>query len=733
MFVGDAIVLWQFHTAQRQAELSKSYNEELISVLRVHANLHTFRDRLEEVANDEDVGRLAEESARLTNSSAEDTKRARNAISVLPASVTVPVLPTLEIVQKTLTSQLEEITDLATAGDWDAVHLRLANQVHPLEFLTSGLVQKVDHEVSQQQALATLNMKNVQRRVLIVVPATVIFTLLIAGTLGLAITRSITRPLARLVEGSRMLARGEFKYEVSVHGNDELSHLGQVFNDTARQLQNLYASLQSSEDRLRRVINTIPAYVWSTLPNGSVDFVNQRILDTTGLSADDLLDSDWKTIIHPNDQAQYLADWRTALADGESTENEIRVRAAHHEYRWMLIRNVPLKDASGKIVKWYGTGIDIEDRKRAEEQLRRSEAYLTEAQRLSRTGSFGWQVSTDEILWSDETYKIFGYDPSVKPSLQLVIDRTHPEDRYRMQEFLKQKASDLTGFDIEHRLLMPDGIVKYLHVVAHSMTDRSGMVEFIGAVTDVTDARRADDSLRKAQADLAHVNRVTTMGEMAASLAHEVNQPIAAASINAASCLRYLKRDQPDIDGAGRAASRMVADVTRAADVIGRVRLLFRKGTPVQEPVDINEIIREMVMLLGNEAEQNSISVRTELGMNIPAVMGDRVQLQQVLMNLMINGIDAMKDIEGTRQLILNSGIDENGRLVVSVQDNGPGLPVDHLDHIFTAFFTTKSFGTGMGLSISRSIIESHGGHLRAINNPSQGACFQFILPKALT
>ena len=177
----------------------------------------------------------------------------------------------------------------------------------------------------------------------------------------------------------------------------------------------------------------------------------------------------------------------------------------------------------------------------------------------------------------------------------------------------------------------------------------------------------------------------------------------------------------------------MVADVTRAADVIGRVRLLFRKGTPVQEPVDINEIIREMVMLLGNEAEQNSISVRTHLATDLPTVMGDRVQLQQVLMNLMINGIDAMKNIEGARQLILNSGMDEDGRLVVSVQDSGPGLPVDHLDHIFTAFFTTKSYGTGMGLSISRSIIESHGGHLRAINNPSQGACFQFTLPKALT
>jgi PAS domain S-box-containing protein len=734
MFAGDAIVLWQFQIARLQAERLKDYNEELVSVLRVHANLQAFHDTLEAVANDEDAGRLASETKRLTTAFSDDTQRVRNALSSLPSGAEPDsILPTLEIVQRTLASQMEEITDLAALGQWNTVRLRIANQVRPLEFLTSALAEKVDRQVSEEQARAALNMRRVQHRVFVVLSITVIFTLLIAGTLGLAITRSITQPLARLVDGSRMLARGEFKHEVAVRGDDELSHLGQVFNDTARQLQDLYASLQSSEDRLRRVINTIPAHVWSTLPDGSVDFINQRLLESTGLRAEELLNAGWHSILHPDDLAKYIEEWHTALATGEQTESEARVLTANRDYRWMLIRNVPLRDGLGNITKWYGTAIDIEDRKRAEEQLRRSEAYLSEAQRLSRTGSFGWQVSTGDILWSEQTYQIFGYDDSASPSLKLVIDRTHPDDRQRVRQLLEQVAMDGAGFDTKHRLLMPDGAVKYLHVVAHAMSDSSGVVEFIGAVTDITPAKRADESLRKAQADLAHVNRVTTLGQLAASLAHEINQPIAGASINAHSCLRYLKREQPDLDGAGQAASRMIRDVNRAADIISRIRRFFRKDAPTQESVDVNEVIREMVVLLSNEITQHSIYVRTELAANLPAVVGDRVQLQQVLMNLMINSIDAMKNMEGNRQLTLNSQLGDDSQLLVSVHDTGSGLPMDQPDQIFTAFFTTKSYGTGMGLSISRSIVESHGGRLWAINNSGQGACFKFTLPAAAT
>src|SRR5579864_6413318 len=232
---------------------------------------------------------------------------------------------------------------------------------------------------------------------------------------------------------------------------------------------------------------------------------------------------------------------------------------------------------------------------------------------------------------------------------------------------------------------------------------------------------RAQEALRLAQSDLAHVNRVTTMGELTASLAHEVNQPIAAAVTDANTCLRWLTRDQPDVEEAREAASRVVKDATRAAEIISRVRMLFKKGAPQRELVDINEIIREMITLMRSEITRNSISVRTELAEDIPQIMGDRVQLQQVLMNLMINGIDAMREVDGTRRLTIKSHR-ENEHLTVSVSDTGVGLPPQHSDQIFNAFFTTKDHGTGMGLRISRSIVESHEGRLWAGNNPPRGA-----------
>jgi PAS domain S-box-containing protein len=730
MFGGDAVVLWQFHIVRLQADRSNSFDQELAAVLRAHASLLAFHDRLELIADDEDAVRLANDAGPMNSAILGDTERARNDLNSLPPGIQADptILPTLQTIQKTIRSQLEEITNLANMGDWNAVRLRLANQVQPLEFLSTTLVEKVDHDASEAQAQAALNIRQVQRRVFLVVPITVVLTLLIAGTLGLSITRSITRPLARLVEASKTLARGEFHYQVAIAGNDELAHLGHVFNDTARQLQDLYASLQSSEDRLRRVIDTIPAHVWSTLPDGSVDFINQRLLESTGLTDKELLGSGWHSIVCPDDLAKYVDEWQLALSLGKTTESEVRVLTAHRDFRWMLIRNVPLRDGMGNIVKWYGTGIDIEDRKRAEEQLRRSEAYLAEAQRLSRTGSFGWRVSTGETLWSDETYQIFGYEKTVKPSLERVVHRTHPEDKELVRQFLQNVSGDKTSFDRELRLLMPDDEVKYLHVVARVMTNSSGVSECIGAVTDISPAKQAAEDLRKAQSDLAHVNRIATMGELSASLAHEVNQPIAGAVINASTCLRWLKRETPDLDEARESASKTIRDVNRAAEIIRRIKLFFKKGTLQTESVDLNEIVREMIVLLRNEATRNSVSVRTELAADLPPVLGDRVQLQQVLMNLMINGIDAMKNVDGPRQLTLHSARGDNEQLLVSVGDTGVGIAPHQADQIFNAFFTTKSHGTGMGLRISRTIVAAHGGRLWACDNHPRGALFQFTL-----
>jgi NO-binding membrane sensor protein with MHYT domain/signal transduction histidine kinase len=367
-----------------------------------------------------------------------------------------------------------------------------------------------------------------------------------------------------------------------------------------------------------------------------------------------------------------------------------------------------------------------------EERLQQSEAYLSEAQRLSHTGSFGWRVSTGEIIWSEESFRIFQYDRTTKPTLELILQRIHPQDAALVKQTIERAAQDEKDFEHEYRLVMPDSSVKFVHVVAHAIGHESGSIKFVGAVMDVTERKRAEEErerLRQALADLARVNRITTMGELTASLAHEVNQPIAAAVTNANTCLRWLMRDHPDMKEAREAASRIVKDATRAAEIISRIRLHFRKGTLERELVDVNEVIREMIVLLRGETTRYNIWVWTELATDLPEVMGDRVQLQQVMMNLIMNSIDAMKEVDGARGLGIKSQQAEDGHLLVSVSDTGVGLPPQEAGQIFNAFFTTKTHGTGLGLSISRSIVESHGGRLWATANSPRGASFYLSIP----
>jgi PAS domain S-box-containing protein len=732
MLAADAVILWQFHLVRTQVERLNGIDRKLVAVLRVHTSLLAFHDRLEELADSQDVGRLVAEGGPLRTAVLEDTRRAMSALSLLPSDLQrdPTILPTLHAVQSALPWQLDAVTTLATAGDWRAVHLRLANQVRPLESLTSGLVEKVDREAGEQQAQTVRNIRRVQRLVFVIVPLTAAFTLLIAATLGLAITRSITQPLARLVEGSKALARGEFQHEVSVTGKDELADLGRVFNDTASRLQGLYATLQQSEDRLRLVIDTIPAHVWSARPDGSIDFINQRFLEFFGRSMEDILGWGWGSLVHPDDLTRLVGQWQAAVATGEPMESEARLRRMDGEYRWLLIRNVPLRDKLGNIVSWYGTAIDIEERHRAEDALRQSEGFLAEAQRLSKTGSFGWSVSTGEIRWSEETFRIFQYDRAMKPTLELILERVHPDDALHVKQAIESASTYERDFQLQYRLVMPDSSVKYVHVVAHALNDESDRI-VLGAVMDVTERKRAEEALREAQANLARVSRVTTMGELTASLAHEIRQPIAAAGTDARTCLRWLRRDEPDVAEAREAASRVVGDVTRAADIISSISLLFKKGALQRELVDVNELIQEMIVLLRSEANRYSISIRIELAQNLPKVMADRVQLQQVFMNLMLNGIDAMKGTTEEGELTIKSEGDD-GQVLVSVSDTGMGLPPEQAEQIFKAFFTTKDQGTGMGLPISRSIIESHGGHLWATGASGRGATFQFTLPLTL-
>jgi len=482
--------------------------------------------------------------------------------------------------------------------------------------------------------------------------------------------------------------------------------------------------------------------------------------------------------------------------------------------------------------------------------LQRSEAFLAQGQSISHTGSFSWNVSSGEIYWSEETYKILEYARAVKPTLELVFERIHPEDREFVQQTIDRAAEARANLDFEHRLQMPDSSVKYLHLLARALEPSSGKLEYVGAVTDlsqrkqaeqkfrgllesapdamivmnrqgrivlvnaqaeklfgyqrddllgqeveilvperfrglhpqhrkeffdqprvrpmgeglqlhgrrkdgtefpveislspletedgtlvsaavrdVTERTRSEEALRQAQAELTHATRVSSLGELTASLAHEVKQPIAATITSADTCLRWLSRDQPDLEKARAAAARTAQDGRHASEIINRVRLLFEKDTLQRELVDLNEIIREMKTLLHSEATQFGVFVRTELAADLPQAKGDRVQLQQVLMNLMMNSMDAMKDVDGTRELTIHSQRGEHGEVLISVSDTGVGLPTQQADKLFNAFFTTKPHGTGMGLRISRSIVELHGGRLWAAANSPRGATFQFTLP----
>jgi PAS domain S-box-containing protein len=746
--------------------------------------------------------------------------------------------------------------------------------------------------------------------------------------------------------------------------------------------------LQNQERKLRELIETIPTGAWITGPDGSNEFVNQRWVEYTGLSAKDTAGLGWHAVIHPEDLNRHMEKWRASLASGQPFEDEARFRrAADGKYGWFLSRGVPLRDKHGSILKWYGIITDIEDRKQAEQALERSEAYLTEAQKLSHTGSFaynpgsgktlywseelfrifaldprrgvlepdesfrlvhpddrnrvseeclqgfrakgqfsqdyrlllrdgtvkhlhamwhpvldkdgevveyvgtaadvterwraedalwrsqaylteaqllshtgsfGWKPSTGEVLWSEETYRIYQYSPTAKPTVELVLERVHPEDRALAQQIIGRASQEEKDYEHEYRLLMPDGSVKYLHIMAHALRDESGSVEFVGAVMDVTaakqaeerlrqseaelrqlvdvipqqvyvfdadfnplfanrrereytgltpeeaqskdavakifhpddlkrlevlheraireaapfelearirgkdgqyrwflirdnplrdeqghvlrwygtrtdieDRKRAEEALRQAQTELAHVTRIMTLGELVASIAHEVNQPLSGVVVNANACLRWMAGDSPNLKEAREAVRRIVRDGKRAGDVITRIRALATKTATAKERLNLNEAIKEVVALAQDEVRRNRVILRMELGDALPPVLGDRVQLQQVVLNLVMNGIEAMSSVEERpRELIVRTRSDDAGLVRVIVQDSGIGLDAQSMERIFEAFYTTKRGGMGMGLSISRSIIENHGGKLWAVANDPPGTTVQFTIPK---
>jgi len=364
------------------------------------------------------------------------------------------------------------------------------------------------------------------------------------------------------------------------------------------------------------------------------------------------------------------------------------------------------------------------------EELRRSEAFLAEAQRLSLTGSFYWRVPADEITWSEQLYRIFGFDQGALVTSELIRSRVHPEDIPLLFDIVERARGAGTDFECEYRLQMPDESVKYLHMVAHGRRDEDGRLEYVGAVQDVTARRLSEQALGKARSELAHVARATVLSALTASIAHEVNQPLSGIITNASTCLRMLAADPPDVEGARETARRTIRDGKRAADVIARVRALFAKKESPIEAVDLNEVTREVTALSLSDLQRNRVVLQSELARDLPAVTGDRIQLEQVILNLFRNACDAMVDVhDRPRQLLVRTEREDGDRVRVSVRDAGVGVDPQNVDKLLDAFYTTKTDGMGIGLSVCRSIIERHHGRLWAEVNDGPGATFLFSLP----
>ena len=484
-------------------------------------------------------------------------------------------------------------------------------------------------------------------------------------------------------------------------------------------------------EELRKVIDSIPGFVCAMNPDGEVVLLNRPLLDYFGRTFEEMRGG-WATneSIHPEDRARSLEVFKHSIKTGTPHEYEQRYLRADGVYRWFRRSARPMRDAEGRITGWYALMTDIEDRKRAQVELQRNEAFLAEGQQLSSTGTFSWSLDKDEVVVSEEARRIFDFGTNEPVTLERIGERIHPDDAGMFSERMGQARDLGDDQDYEIRLRLAGGIVKYVHVTSKASRHEDGRLEYIGAIQDVTERRFAEEALNQLRSELAHMARVTSLGALTASITHEISQPLSGIVTNASICVRTLSAGAPNIDSAQEAARRIIRDGNRASDVITRLRALFSKKGSTADVVDLNEAVREVIALCSDDMARNRVILRQELANDLPRILGDRVQLQQVILNLLRNGSDAMQSVDDRpREMVIRTEVGGDGCVQLTVQDTGVGITPQGIEKLFEAFYTTKDEGMGMGLSISRSIIDRHHGRLWATPNDGPGATFSFSIP----
>jgi PAS domain S-box-containing protein len=614
-----------------------------------------------------------------------------------------------------------------------------------------------------------------------------------------------------------------------------------------------------SARELKKTINAVPVMAWSTLPDGRADFFNEHFLAYLGFAPEQAFGWGWAAALHPDDAEGLKAIWVNLVASGRAGETEARLRRWDGEYRWFLFRANPVRTNEGDIYRWYGTNTDIDDRKRTEEELRRSAAFLSQAQRLSKTGSIWWKPATGGVYWSDETYKVLEYPITSKPSLSSMLARCHPDDLPSVQGLLTRATRHGQSVEIEHRLLMPEGGIKYICVVLQNIASNPAEPEFVGAITDITERKTTEERIRRSElllaegqrisqtgtfswevesneitfseelnrifgfdagtvvdfdlitqrvyqedlpllatkmadvreggdnpdydirllidgrikhvrvvgrivhhldgtrecigavqdvsaqllaeaardelrSELTQLAKVMSLSAVAASIAHEINQPLLGILTNASTSQRMLSAMPPNIEGALETARRTIRDGKRAAAIITRLRNLFKQGMATVEVLDLNDAAREVSALLATDLQKERVALRLELSEALPLVAGDRVQLQQVIMNLLRNSIDAIALASPTsRRIVLRTALDDTTAVRLTVEDTGCGLENAEVERLFDPFYTTKADGMGIGLNVSRTIVEAHGGKIWATGASGGGALIGFSIPTHAT